>query len=255
MTRFRSKTALVTGAAGGGMGTATARLFAAEGANVVLLDLPATRGAQIADEICADGGRAVFVPADLLHEEQIQAAIQRTAQEFGGLDYLVNIAGINLLCSVEEMQVSAWDRMMNINVRAMALTMKHAIPLLEVRGGAVVNMASVAAFVGSVGYAAYVTTKGAVISLTRSAAVELAPLGIRVNAVAPGWVDTPFTDAGVALAPDPELARAGALTQHVLGRMAQPEEVAQGIAFLCSQAAAFVTGETLFVDGGFMVKR
>jgi NAD(P)-dependent dehydrogenase (short-subunit alcohol dehydrogenase family) len=254
LKRFTGKTAIITGAAGG-MGGAAARLFAAEAANVGLLDLPATRGEQVADSIRSAGGSALFVPVDLLYEDQISAAAQRVVQTFGRLDYLINIAGINHHSRVEAMDVAAWDRMMNINVRAMVLTMKHAVPFMEAHGGAVVNMASVSAFVGSVGYAAYVTTKGAVISLTRSAAVELAPLGIRVNAVAPGWVDTPFTDAGIALAPDPEQARAGAITEHVLGRMAQPEEVAEGIAFLCSAAAGFITGETLFVDGGFMVKR
>ncbi|MDZ4765145.1 MAG: SDR family oxidoreductase [Chloroflexota bacterium] len=254
MKRFTGKTALITGAAGG-MGAATARLFAGEGAQVVLLDLPTSSGQLAAEGIQRDGGRALFVPVDLLYEDQISAAVRRAVEAFGALDYLVNIAGINHHSRVEDMRVSAWDRMMNINVRAMVITMKYAAPVIAQRGGAVVNMASVSAFVGSDGYAAYVTTKGAVISLTRSAAVELAPLGIRVNAVAPGWVDTPFTDAGIALAPDPEKARAGATTEHVLGRMAQPEEVAEGIAFLCSDAAAFITGETLFVDGGFMVKR
>jgi NAD(P)-dependent dehydrogenase (short-subunit alcohol dehydrogenase family) len=254
MNRFAGKTAIITGAAGG-MGAATARLFAAEGARVGLMDLPGQRGEAIADAIRSSGGSALFVPADLLHEDQISAAVGRVAEAFGGVDCLINIAGINHLSNVEHMDVAAWDRMMNVNVRAMALTMKHAIAPLERSGGAIVNMASVSAFVGSVGYSAYVTTKGAVISLTRSAAVELAPLGIRVNAVAPGWVDTPFTDAAIALAPNPEEVRGGAKSEHVLGRMAQPEEVAEGIAFLCSEAAGFITGETLFVDGGFMVKR
>jgi NAD(P)-dependent dehydrogenase (short-subunit alcohol dehydrogenase family) len=254
MKRFTDKTALITGAAGG-IGVATAHLFASEGASVGLLDLPASKGQQVADVIESSGGRAIFAPVDLLFEDQISAAVQQVYQAFGRLDYLMNIAGINHLSRIEDMEVAAWDRMMNVNVRAMVLTMKYAAPLIARQGGAVVNMASVSAFVGSDGYAAYVTTKGAVISLTRSAALELAPMNIRVNAVAPGWVDTPFTDAAVALAPDPAVVLASAKTEHVLGRMAQPEEIAEGIAFLCSDASSFIAGETLFVDGGFMVKR
>jgi NAD(P)-dependent dehydrogenase (short-subunit alcohol dehydrogenase family) len=255
MGQFDGKVAFITGAAGG-IGAATARLFAQNGMTVALVDLPVTHGEEVAQDIREAGGKAVFIPTDLRQEAQVQTAVQQTRDAFGALHYLVNVAGINRHARVEDMSIHDWDIMMEVNVRGMFLTMKHCVPLIRAAGGgAIVNMASVSAFVGSDGYAAYVTTKSAVLGLTRSVAQEFAPYNIRVNAICPGWVDTPFTDEGVALADDPEALRKSANDAHLLGRIAKPKEIADAALFLISEQASFITAESLFVDGGFMVKR
>ncbi|MFZ4814505.1 MAG: SDR family NAD(P)-dependent oxidoreductase [Phototrophicaceae bacterium] len=241
---------------GRGMGAAMARLCAEEGAPVIVMDLPSGEGQTLVDQINAAGGRAIFIAADVSDEGQIASAFVHVQTEFSGLYGLCNVAGINHYALVTEMTLADWNRMMAVNVRGAVLTMKHALPLMQQFGsGAVVNMASVSGMIGSVGYAAYHTTKGAVMALTRSVAQEFAPYHIRVNAVAPGWVDTRFTTDALARTPDPEGLRAQAGKFHALGRMAQPEEVAAAAVFLLSDDASFITAETLFVDGGFMIKR
>ncbi len=251
MGKFDGKVAVVTGAARG-MGLATAKRLLDDGATVYMLDIAASNGATEAHAL----NGATFIAVDVRDEANIAAAAAQVQTEHGAAHMLVNIAGVNLFKRVEAMPVDGWDNMMAVNVTGIFLMMKHFVPLMrDAGGGAIVNMGSVSAFVGSDGYAAYVTTKGAVLSLTKSVALEFAAYNIRVNAVAPGWVDTQFTDDGLALADDPEVARGGAVTAHVLGRMAQSKEIANAISYLLSDKASFITGETLFVDGGFMVKR
>jgi NAD(P)-dependent dehydrogenase (short-subunit alcohol dehydrogenase family) len=219
---------------------------------VILIDLPTSSGQATAAQIAASGAMARFIACDVKEEEQVRAAFA----PLEGIHGLVNIAGVNLNARLRDLQVDDWDVVMAVNVRGTMLAIKHAIPLLRsMGGGAIVNMASVSGLIGSDGYAAYHTSKGAIISLTRALSEELAPDGIRVTAVAPGWVDTPFTDAGIAQAADPAALRARASQMHALGRMAQPEEVAQAILWLLSDQASFVTASTLLVDGGFMVQR
>lgn len=255
MGEFSGQAAVVTGAARG-IGAATARLLAREGAAVALIDLPGTSGPAVASEIAAAGGSAQFIACDLKDETQVRSALATVKNTFGRLDALVNVAAINRKGRVEDFSVADWDLMMAVNVRSMFLTTKYAVPLLRASGGGgIVNLSSVSAFLGSDGYAAYHTTKGAVLSLTRSLALELAPEHIRVNAICPGWVETPFTDEALALSDNPEGLRADAARMHILGRMAKPEEVADAVFFFLSRRASFITGETLFVDGGFMVKK
>lgn len=217
-----------------------------------MLDLASSNGAAEAETLGAD---VHFIPVDVSDEASVAQAAAKVNATFDRLDALVNIAGINLHRRIEDMSPEAWDKMMGVNVTGMFLMMKHFVPLMRDTGGAIVNMGSVSAYVGSDGYAAYHTTKGAVISLTKSVALEFAEYNIRVNAVAPGWVNTQFTDDALALTENPDEIRAGAGNAHVLGRMAEPDEIAASIAFLLSEEASFISGETLFVDGGFMVKR
>lgn len=255
MADFQGKTAIITGA-GGAIGSATAALLASRGAAVALLDLSSSQGAQVAAAIRESGGKAVFLPTDVREEAEVSAAIETTAQQLGAPTLLVTVAAINLNGQIDTLSVETWDTMMAVNVRGVFLPIKHCVPHMKMAGGgAIVNMCSVSAFIGSMDSAPYVTTKGAVLSLTYSIAQELAPFNIRANAVCPGWVDTPFTDGYIEKAPNPAGLRRYANGLHAMNRMAKPEEVAKAVMFLLSDDASFTTGTSLFVDGGFMIKR
>jgi NAD(P)-dependent dehydrogenase (short-subunit alcohol dehydrogenase family) len=225
----------ITGGAGG-MGRALVRVVQREGWRAASIDL--------ADNPEAD----LSLIADLSDETAIAAALAQV----GALRGLVCIAGTNGRGRVEEMSLAEWRRIMAVNVTGSMLAMKHAS--ID-KGGSIVLMGSVSAHVATDGYVAYHTSKGAVLGLMRATCGEFAPLGVRVNAVSPGWVDTPFTDRALADLPDGERIRATAGGQHLLGRMARPEEVAEAILFLLSDAASFVTGTELVVDGGFLRKK
>lgn len=227
----------ITGGAGG-IGAALVRLVQREGWQVASLDLQENPEADLSLRL------------DLTDEAAVAAAFAR----IGPLRGLACIAGTNARGRVEVLPWADWQRVMAVNVTAPMLAMKHASPHLE-PGAAVVLMASVSAHVGADGYAAYHTSKGAVLGLMRATSGEFAARGVRVNAVSPGWVDTGFTDRALAEVPDAAAVRAQAGEAHILGRIARPEEVAEAILFLLSDAASFITGEELFVDGGFMRKR
>lgn len=253
--RFEGRNAVITGASGA-IGSATSELLAKEGATVILLDLKKTNGESIAQEIRSLGNKAYFISTDVSDEQSVKVAIETAAKLHGLPTMLVTIAGININGHVDELSVDEWDKMMAVNVRGVFLAVKHVVPhMRQAGGGSIVNMSSVSAFVGSDDSAPYVTTKGAVLSFSKSIAGELAPSGIRVNAICPGWVNTPFTDKYISESDRPDELRSHANNQHLLGRMAEPEEVAQGIAWLLSDEASFVTGTELFVDGGFMIRR
>ena len=238
--------AAITGAAGG-IGSAVAECFASTGYQLALID-------RVFPDL-PEGSQGSSFTTDLTEPSSVSATFEEIRARFGGLDALINIAGINHKSSVAEMDVENWDRMMNTNVGSMFLTAKYGVPLLEKgKHSAIVNMASVSGHVASPDYPAYVTTKAAVESFTIALSQEFSDRGIRVNAVAPGWVDAGFTDDAKAAATDPAALDAAAKEAHLLERMAQPSEVAEAIVWLCSQKASFITGQVLFVDGGFMRK-
>ena len=235
--RFTAKHALVTGA-GSGIGEAVARALYAEGATVTLADL-SDSAAAVAAQL---GARATAVRLDVRDEDQVRAAMP------GRVDVLVNVAGVGSTTSAPETPLDVWEQVFAVNCRGTFLTCKHAIPAMAARGGgAIVNVASVGALVGLKNRAAYCASKGAVVALTRALAVDHVADGIRVNAVCPGTVDSPWVrrlveDAGESL----EALRA----RQPMGRLGTTAEIADSILYLACEQAAFVTGSALVIDGG-----
>ncbi len=246
---FSGKTALITGAASG-IGKATALAFANAGANVVLADIAILAGQALAEEIQHSGRDALFVQTDVANAEQVAQLTQAAVARFGRIDYAFNNAGIEeehgrLAQSDEQL----FDRMMAINVKGVWLCMKHQLSVMHAqRSGVIVNTASVAGLVGAPKHAIYAATKHAVVGLTKSAAAEYGHYGIRVNSVCPAVIRTPMFERVV----EAKIADAEAITRmHPIGRIGEVSEVAAAVLWLCSDAAAFVTGHQLATDGGF----
>lgn len=250
--RLAGKVALITGA-GSGIGRASARLFAAEGAAISVVDLKEDAAKETVDLIVADGGRAVAAAADVTDAEAIEAAVRQTVDELGRLDIVYNNAGIGSSGSVADTTEDDWDRCLAVNAKGTFLTSRAAVPHLEASGaGAIINQGSVAALVGVVNFAAYCAAKGAVVALTRSMAVDLAPRGIRVNVICPGTVFTPLMEPMLAARGGGDMEKGLAMTvaKYPIGRLGSPEEIASVALFLASDDAAFVTGSTFAADGG-----
>ncbi|GLX08867.1 glucose 1-dehydrogenase [Microbispora sp. NBRC 16548] len=250
MSRFIGKFAVVTGAARG-IGAAIARRLAAEGAVVACVDLTADRCASIVDEITVTGGRAVAFGCDVSDSAQVEALVPGVLNEFGRIDVLVNNAGLtrdNLLFRMSE---EDWDKVVDVNLKSVFL-MSRAVQkhMVEQRSGAIVNLSSRSAL-GNRGQANYAAAKAGIQGLTATMAIELGPFGVRVNAVAPGYVATPMTEAtAVRLGVTPEEHQATMAQAVPLRRVGQPTEVASVVAFFASDDASYVTGQTLYVNGG-----
>jgi len=238
--QFQNRVAVVTGGAKG-IGAATVRAFHRDGARVAALDVEA------ATEL---GERALFVRCDVSKEREVQAAFEKIKQQFGGVDYLVNNAGIQRYSAVTETSEDEWDLVLNVNLKSAFLCAKHAIPLMLARGaGVVVNLSSIQAFVSQNRVAPYTTSKTALLGLTRSIAVDYAPK-IRCVAVCPGTVDTPMLRWAIEQSPNPQEVLEECNRMHPVQRIAQPEEIAELILYLCSDKAGFITGQAFRIDGG-----
>ncbi|PKB76666.1 MAG: cyclopentanol dehydrogenase [SAR202 cluster bacterium MP-SAtl-SRR3965592-G1] len=244
--RLENKVALISGGARG-MGAVEAKLFAEEGAKVIIGDMLEEEGRKVEAKINEAGGECVFVSLDVSSEEAWQNAVNEAVSRYGKLDILVNNAGIYRAHNVEETTSDEWDQVMDINAKGVFLGTKPAIPAMrDAGGGSIVNISSVAGLVGSRATSAYNASKGAVRLLTKSTAIQYAADGIRANSVHPGTIETPMTEGFLA---DPSM-RQDRMDRTPIGRLGKPEDVAYGALFLASDEASFMTGSELVIDGG-----
>jgi cyclopentanol dehydrogenase len=245
--RLQNKVALISGGAKG-MGAVEAKIFAKEGAKVVIGDVLETEGKQIEAEINETGGECLFVPLDVTDENQWNEAVAATLGRFGKLDILINNAGIFRTGRVEETSSAEWDQVMDINAKGVFLGAKAAIPAMrEAGGGSIINLSSVAGLVGAAYSTAYSASKGAVRLFTKSTAIQYATDGVRCNSIHPGVIQTDMTKEAIA---DSQF-KAQRLDPTPLARLGQPEDVAYGALYLASDESSFVTGAELVIDGGW----
>lgn len=250
LRRLENKIAIVTGGASG-IGRATALLFAREGASVLIADLNETSGRKVQTEISDQGGRALFEGADVTLDADCRRIIELSFRELGGLHILFNNAGIIRRASVTELSEEDWDRVMAVNVKAMFLMSRHALPVIaKCGGGSIINMASGWGLVGGPRAAAYCASKGAVVLLTKAMAVDHGPQKIRVNCICPGDTDTAMLRNEAQQLGEPSDRFLSEAARRPLGRVGKPEEIAQAALYLASDASSFVTGSALVVDGG-----
>ena len=250
--RVAGKVALVTGGASG-LGAESARRLAREGAAVLLTDLSADAGEAVAQGIVEAGGRAAFMTHDVTDEAGWAAAVAGAVDRFGRLDVLVNYAGVSggplelMTHSMED-----WRRVLSVNLDGVFLGLRHGGPAIAASGGgSVINLSSILGKVALAGAAAYCASKGAVLMLTKAAALEWAPHRIRVNSNHPGFIDTPMVSGAIQRSENGNEMREMIISRHALGRLGEPREIADAVVFLASDESSFMTGSELVVDGGY----
>jgi NAD(P)-dependent dehydrogenase (short-subunit alcohol dehydrogenase family) len=249
--QFKGRVVIVTGASSG-IGRATALAFAREGAAVVIADKDKTAGDQVAEEARRSGGEAEAIAVDVSVESEVRALIEAVLSRWRRLDVLVNNAGIYYQADAASTPESAWNQVMAVNLTGAFLCIKHAVPAMQRgKGGAIVNVASEAGLVGIRNQVAYNVSKGGMIALTRSCAVDFASAGIRVNCVCPGTTDTPLVEAALARAKDARATRRALEESRPANRLGKPEEIASAILYLAGDSAGYTTGAILSVDGGY----
>lgn len=249
--RLEGKVTLITGS-GSGIGKASALLFGQEGATVIVNDLDEEKGKETVSEITAAGGKAAYYKADVTNPEQVKAMVDGILAEFGRIDVLFNNAGISGVGMLHEIEPDAWDRVMRVNIRGVYLPSKYVLPhMMERRSGNIINMSSCIAEIGLARRASYSATKGAVLALTKSMQVDYAPYNIRVNALLPGTILTPFVENYLRTSyEDPEAGLASIRSRQLSGDLGRPEDVAKAALFLASDESKFMMGSPLYIDGG-----
>ena len=244
------KVALITGGASG-IGRATARLFARQGAAVALADINAAGAAQVVAEIQAGGGRAIFIHCDVTQAQDCQAAVQTTLDTFGGLDILFNNAGVIRRADVTATSEEDWDLVLGVNLKSIFLMSKVAVPVMaRAGGGVIINASSGWGLRGGARAVSYCAAKGGVVNMTRAMAIDHGPQNIRVNCICPGDTDTPMLRDEARQLGQVEGEFLAEAAQRPLGRYALPEEIAAAVLYLASPAASYVTGSALVIDGG-----
>jgi NAD(P)-dependent dehydrogenase (short-subunit alcohol dehydrogenase family) len=252
--RLRDEVVFITGASRG-IGAATAVASAREGARVALLGTDSAAGEEVATTCRASGGEAMWLAVDLEHEDEIASAVARVVDAWGRIDVLINNAAIYAKGTVVTTSRDDWERLMRVNVTAAYLCARHALPpMIAGGGGSVVNVASEAGLVGIANQTAYNVSKAALISLTQSMALDFVGDGVRVNCVCPGTTLTPLVEAAIAREADPEGERVRLGAVRPMNRLGRPEEIAEAIVFLASDAASYATGAVLAVDGGYTAR-
>lgn len=248
---FEGKAALVTGAAGG-MGLAAAMKFAEAGASVVLADKNEELVMKAAKDLADRNYRAIAVACDVSNEAQVKAMVDKAVETFGRLDAAYNNAGVNSpMTDIADLEEEEYDRIMNIDLRSVWLCMKYELKQMRIQGsGAIVNCSSLGGLVGNPGRAAYHAAKHGVLGMTKSAAIEYAPKGIRINAVCPGGIETPMVETMVKTG---DFSREEGAALAPIGRLGRAEEVADVVLWLCSSASTFVIGQSIAVDGGYTI--
>ena len=247
--RLENKTALITGAASG-IGRGIAGAYAREGADVWVADRDRQAGEAVVEEIAARGGRARFELVDVSRADAVQALMERVRASSGTLDILVANAGIMICKTLEETSEEDWDRLHGINLRGMFLTIKYGAPLVRRPGGVILTTGSIDGMYGAPENAAYAATKGGIIAMSKAAALDYARVGIRLNCLCPGWIDTPINDLYFKDNPE-EKEKAARL--HPIGRLGTPEDIANAALFLATDEASFIVGLPLVVDGGMTI--
>jgi NAD(P)-dependent dehydrogenase (short-subunit alcohol dehydrogenase family) len=248
--RVKDKVTLITGS-GSGIGKETALLFAKEGARVVVNDLNETDGQKTADEIKAANGEAIFVQADVTNPSDVEQLVDQGIKTYGSIDVLFNNAGISGVGQLHEVEPETWNKVMNVNINGVYLVTKYVVPhMIEQQAGSIINMSSCIAEIGLADRASYAATKGAILALTKSIQVDYAKYNIRVNALMPGTIYTPFVEDYVSKSPDPESTVASIKHRQLGDELGKPIDVAYAALYLASDESRFMMGTPFMIDGG-----